>query len=238
MDRIDIISGALGKGFGTMGGYIAGSDVLIDMIRSLARGFIFTTAQPPATMAGAKAAIDFQYHHPLDRVRLHRTVRAVKKRLQQERLPVLPNQSHIIPLMIGDAEKAKAAADILFDEYGIYVQPINRPSVPAGQERLRISPTAAHTAEDQDKLVSALVDIWRRLQLRKLEHWQVDSRDFAEADCDSPIWTDAQLRLSDAPSGHVHTPVLQQRILPPLPKYLEDTRLGWVDQVQRSEAAR
>lgn len=222
VDRIDIVSGALGKGFGTMGGYIAGSTALVDMIRSLALGFIFTTAQPPATMAGAKAAIDFQYNHSTDRIKLQRVVRAVKERLHRYGLPVLPNQSHIIPLMIGDAEKTKAAADILFHEYGIYVQPINTPSVPVGQERLRISPTAAHTPEDQDKLVGALVEIWQRLRLRKLQQWQVESLDFAAGSlATTPIWTDAQL------SGTRGLPESSRRLLCPVPNQLEDTRIGW-----------
>ena len=102
------------------------------MIRSLASGFIFTTAQAPATMAGAKAAVDFQYDHLTDRTRLQRVVRAVKERLHQCGHSVLPNQSHIFPLMIGEAEKTKAADDILFHEYGIYVQPINTPKPPGG----------------------------------------------------------------------------------------------------------
>lgn len=222
VDRIDIVSGALGKGFGTMGGYVAGSTALIDMIRSLAPGFIFTTAQPPATMAGAKAAVDFQYDHLTDRIKLQRVVRAVKERLHQCGLPVLPNQSHIIPLMIGDAEKTKTAGDILFHEYGIYVQPINTPSVPVGQERLRISPTAAHTPEDQDKLVGALVEIWQRLRLRKLQHWQAESMEFAAGSlATNHIWTDAQLSdTRDIPRASRQLPY-------PVSGRLEDTRIGW-----------
>lgn len=159
MDRVDIIVGALGKGFGTMGGYVAGSSALADMIRSLSTGFIFTTAQPPATMAGAKAAIDFQSENPSARMELQRNVRNVKRELRSRGLPVLPNQSHIVPLLVGDSEKCKQAADILFDDYDIYVQPINTPSVPVGQERLRISPTASHSKQQQEKLVDALSEI-------------------------------------------------------------------------------
>jgi 5-aminolevulinate synthase len=222
MDRVDIISGALGKGFGTMGGYVTGSTAFIDMIRSLALGFIFTTAQPPPIMAGAKAAIDFQYNRLTDRVKLQRVARAVKERLNQNSLPILPNQSHIIPLMIGDAEMTKAAADILFHEYGIYVQPINTPSVPVGQERLRISPTAAHTLEDQEKLVGALVEIWQRLRLRKLQDWEAESLDFAVgSQATTPTWTVTQL------SDTTDFPETSRQLSYPIPNHLEDTRLGW-----------
>lgn len=192
MDRVDIISGALGKAFGTMGGYIAGSRSMVDLIRSLAPGFIFTTSNPPATMAGATAAIDYQYRYPKDRLQLQRNVRAIKCQLQKRGFPVLPNASHLVPLMIGDAGKAKLASDMLFDDFGIYVQPINHPTVPVGQERLRISPTASHTATDQQLLIAALEDVWTRLGLRKIgdapESWQVTKRV-------SSLWSDSQLHL-------------------------------------------
>ncbi|KAL9024520.1 MAG: hypothetical protein Q9196_006457 [Gyalolechia fulgens] len=202
VDRIDIITGALGKGFGTMGGYITGSHAFIDMIRSVSRGFIFTTAAPPATMAGARAAIDFQRHKPQDRMQLQRNVRAVKARLLQHGLPVLPNRSHIVPLMVGDSGKCKTAADILFDEFDIYVQPINSPSVAVGQERLRISPTAAHTQSHQDHLINALVQTWGRLGLDRLEDWKARSvngsvsEGWGDADASDPVWTDEQLGIS------------------------------------------
>lgn len=193
MDRVDIISGALGKAFGTMGGYIASSNALTDLVRSTAPGFIFTTSMPPATMAGARAAIDYQYQFPQGRLQLQRNVRAVKRQLQRRGFPVLANGSHIIPLMIGDAEKAKVASDMLFDEFGIYVQPINSPTVPVGQERLRISPSSSHTAIDQQLLVSALETVWGRLRLRKCcdapPSWDI-AKDV------SPLWTDAQLNIS------------------------------------------
>lgn len=192
MDRIDIISGALGKAFGTMGGYIAGSSSLVDLVRSVAPGFIFTTSMPPAVMAGAKASIDYQYSFPQGRLQLQRNVRAVKAQLQERGFPVMSNGSHIVPLMIGSAEKAKLASDMLFDEFGIYVQPINSPTVPVGQERLRISPTSSHTATDQRHLISALEKVWDRLQLRKARDapssWDVDKPV-------SPLWTDAQLGI-------------------------------------------
>ena len=235
MDRIDIISGALGKGFGTMGGYIAGSESFVDMVRSLSRGFIFTTAPPPATMVGAQAAIEFQRDNSQDRMQLQRNVRAVKLKLRQHALPVLPNQSHIVPLMVGDAEKCKAAADILFDEFGIYVQPINSPSVAVGQERLRISPTAAHTQAHQDHLVEALVQIWKRLGLRKIDDWRrgVDglvSEGWEERVTATPIWTNSQLGIVIPDSQQQkETPMSPSMRLstPSRVEQLEDTRIGW-----------
>ena len=198
LDRVDIVSGALGKGFGTMGGYIAGSESFIDVVRSLSRGFIFATAPPPANMAGAQAAIEFQRDNPQDRMQLQRNVRAVKLRLREHALPVLPNQSHVVPLMVGDSEKCKEAADILFDDFSIYVQPINSPSVAVGQERLRISPTAAHTQAHQDHLLKALVQIWNRLGLKYIEDWRRGTdgsvnEGWEEQVAATPIWTDSQL---------------------------------------------
>ncbi len=235
LDRIDIVSGALGKGFGTMGCYIAGSKSLVDLIRSLSRGFIFTTAPPPATMAGAQAAIEYQRDNPQDRMQLQRNVRAVKLRLREHALPVLPNQSHIIPLMVGDSEKCKAAADILFDKFGIYVQPINTPSVATGQERLRISPTAAHSQAHQDHLVGALVEIWDKLGLRRIQDWRrgIDgftNEGWEEQVTATPIWTDSQLGIAKFDGQHQkETPLSPSLRLPPsrMLKQLEDTRIGW-----------
>lgn len=235
VDRIDIISGALGKGFGTMGGYIAGSASLIDMIRSLSRGFIFTTAPPPATMAGAQTAIEFQRENPQDRMRLQRHVRAVKDKLRLHGLPVLPNRSHIVPLMVGDAANCKAAADILFDEFDIYVQPINSPSVAVGQERLRISPTAAHTESHQDRLIEALVQIWHRLGLDGIEQWRTEAdgsvrEGWEDMDALEPVWTDAQLGISVAggrEEGRVYSSLSKETYPMPATEHLEDTRMGW-----------
>lgn len=212
MDRVDIISGALGKAFGTMGGYIAGSSSVIDLIRSLAPGFIFTTSTPPATMAGAQAAVDYQYRNPKDRLQLQRNVQAVKRQLQRRGFPVLPNSSHLVPLMIGDAGKAKLASDMLFEDFGIYVQPINYPTVPVGQERLRISPTASHTAIDQQLLIAALEDVWTRLGLRKIadapESWEVNKSV-------PPLWSDVQLHIRpyDFDVGSVPPQRLQDTML-------------------------
>ncbi|PLB38218.1 5-aminolevulinate synthase [Aspergillus candidus] len=222
MDRIDIFAGALGKGFGTMGGYVAGSAALIDMIRSVSSGFIFTTAQPPPIMAGAKAAIDFQRRNPQSRMELQRNVRAVKKAFREHGLPVLPNQSHIVPLMVGDSAKCQQVADILFDEYQIYAQPINNPSVPRGQERLRISPTASHTPAQQQHLLSSVVEVWGRLGLPTLRDWERDVDGKVKLDWDparvgSPVWSNKQLDV--APRELLFDPSTSSVTL-------EDTRLG------------
>lgn len=160
MDRIDIISGALGKGFGTMGGYIAGPGELVDAVRSLSKGFIFTTSMPPVLTAGARAGIEHQMTHPHDRARLQHRALSLKRELQKHGFPVIPNGSHIVPLLVGDAKSCRLAADMLFGDFGVYVQPINAPSTVVGLERLQISPTGAHTQEHQDWLVQALLSIW------------------------------------------------------------------------------
>lgn len=221
MDRVDIISGALGKAFGTMGGYIAGSSALVDLVRSVAPGFIFTTSMPPAVMAGAKAAIDYQSAFSQGRLQLQQNVRAVKCQLRERGFPVLANASHIVPLMIGDAEKAKLASDMLFEEFGIYVQPINSPTVPVGQERLRISPTSSHTAADQQLLISALETVWERFQLKKRGDCP-SSWDLTEHV--SPLWTDAQLGIV---KNHVRDHMKDHRstLLSLPPQRLQDTLL-------------
>ncbi|KAF2148177.1 tetrapyrrole biosynthesis, 5-aminolevulinic acid synthase [Myriangium duriaei CBS 260.36] len=198
LDRIDVISGALGKGYGTMGGYIAGSEQLIDTVRSFSHGFIFTTALPPALLAGARAAIDFQVQYPQERMQLRRNVRQLKAQLRELGFPVIENGSHIVPLVVGDAELCKRAADMLFDEFRIYVQPINAPSTAVGEERLRIAPTARHTAEHQEYLVNALLSVWKSLSLKWIHDWRRESsrlfhrREFSAI---PPLWTDKQLEI-------------------------------------------
>lgn len=200
MDRIDIITGTLGKAWGCVGGYIAGSAVLVDMIRSLAPGFIFTTSLPPATMAGARAAIEYQASFQGDRTLQQLHTRAVKDALEAKDIPVIPNPSHIVPLLVGDAELAKKASDMLLSDHGIYVQAINYPTVPRGEERLRITPTPGHTQEFRDELVTALEDVWERLDLKRISDWKavggfvgvgVENSEPVE-----PLWTDEQLGLS------------------------------------------
>ncbi|KAJ6164452.1 hypothetical protein N7470_003124 [Penicillium chermesinum] len=201
MDRIDIITGTLGKAYGCVGGYIAGSANLVDTIRSLAPGFIFTTSLPPATMAGADAAIQYQSQQPRDRVLQQLHTRAVKSALKELDIPVIPNPSHIVPLLVGNAEVAKQASDKLLEEHGIYVQAINYPTVPRGEERLRITPTPGHTKELRDHLVKAVDAVWKDLGIKRTSDWQSVGGfvgvgvEGAEA-ANQPIWEDSHLGLS------------------------------------------
>lgn len=204
MDRIDIITGTLGKAYGCVGGYIAGSTRFIDMIRSLAPGFIFTTSLPPATMAGARAAIEYQMAYDGDRRLQQLHTRAVKEGLAARDIPVIPNPSHIVPILVGDAELAKQASDMLLHDHDIYVQSINYPTVPVGQERLRITPTPGHVREYRDRLLHAVDSIWTELGIRRTSDWArevpggflgVGAPHAAEND---PLWTDDQLGITEA----------------------------------------
>jgi 5-aminolevulinate synthase len=165
MDRVDIIQGTLGKAFGVMGGYIAGSTSVIDFVRSFASGFIFSTALPPALAAGACASIKHLKASNVERDGQRARVRQLRKRLEEMGIPHLRNESHIVPVIVGDAHKCKLISDILLEDYGIYVQPINYPTVPEGTERLRITPGPCHTAEDIDALATAIGHIWSQCAL-------------------------------------------------------------------------
>ncbi|MBO6900852.1 MAG: 5-aminolevulinate synthase [Rhizobiaceae bacterium] len=167
MNRITVIEGTLGKAFGVIGGYITGSAKLIDFIRSYASGFIFTTALPPAVAAGAIASIKHLKTSDIERTRHKERVAAVRARLDAIGIPYMPNPSHIVPVMVGDASKCKWISDILLAEHGIYVQPINYPTVPRKTERLRITPTPLHSDADIDKLVSALSTLWSQCALAR-----------------------------------------------------------------------
>ena len=167
MDRIDVIEGTLGKAFGVIGGYITGSARLIDFVRSYASGFIFTTALPPAVAAGAIASIRHLKTSDIERMRHRERVAKVRARLDAIGIPYMPNPSHIVPVMVGDAAKCKWISDILLDEHGIYVQPINYPTVPRKTERLRITPTPLHTDADIDHLVGALSGLWSQCALAR-----------------------------------------------------------------------
>jgi 5-aminolevulinate synthase len=156
MARIDIINGTLAKGFGVMGGYIAASRDICDAIRSFAPGFIFTTSVAPAVAAGALASIRHLKTSNVERTAHQERARTLKRKLKNAGLPVLDNPSHIVPVMIGDPVHTKQVSDLLFEQHGIYVQPINYPTVPRGTERLRFTPTPLHTDADMDKLVHAL----------------------------------------------------------------------------------
>ncbi len=165
MDRIDVIEGTLAKAFGCLGGYIAGSANLIDAVRSYAPSFIFTTALPPAICAAATAAIRHLKASDWQRERHQERAARVKMVLSAAGLPVLLSNSHIVPVIVGDAERCKLASDLLLRHHGIYIQPINYPTVPKGTERLRITPTPCHDDGLIDALAEALVDVWNRLDL-------------------------------------------------------------------------
>ena len=165
MGRIDVIEGTLAKAFGCLGGYIAGSATLIDAVRSYAPGFIFTTALPPAICAAATAAIRHLKSSSFERERHQERAARVKAVLAAVGLPVMPSDTHIVPVLIGDPEKCKQATDLLLAEHGIYIQPINYPTVPKGRERLRITPSPYHDDALIDALAEALIDVWERLAL-------------------------------------------------------------------------
>lgn len=167
MDRLTVIEGTLGKAFGVLGGYIAASEALCDFIRSFASGFIFTTALPPAVAAGARAAVQHLKVSEMERQRQQRNVRVVRRKLADLGIPTLDNPSHIVPVMVGDPVKCKRISDWLMDVHGIYVQPINYPTVPKGSERLRLTPSPVHTDGDIDRLVQALSEIWSECALHR-----------------------------------------------------------------------
>ena len=167
MDRITVIEGTLGKAYGVMGGYIAASSALCDFVRSFASGFIFSTALPPALAAGAQASVAHLKASQTERDQHQARVAQVRRRLSAIGIPTLDNPSHIIPVMVGDAKKAKRISDWLMEHHGIYVQPINYPTVPVGTERLRITPSPVHSDADVDKLVSALSEIWSMCELAR-----------------------------------------------------------------------
>jgi 5-aminolevulinate synthase len=165
--RLTVIEGTLGKAFGVVGGYIAASNALCDFVRSFASGFIFTTSLPPAVAAGARASVTHLKRSQMERAHQRRNVAKVRAMLDDAGIPHLVNQSHIIPVMIKDPVKCRFISDILLDDFGIYVQPINYPTVPKGTERLRITPSPVHTDADMGDLVSALSMLWRRCALAR-----------------------------------------------------------------------
>ncbi|MEO5587782.1 MAG: 5-aminolevulinate synthase [Novosphingobium sp.] len=166
-DRITIIEGTLGKAFGVMGGYIATDSKIIDVIRSYAPGFIFTTSLSPVLVAGVLASVRHLKASSVEREGQQAAAALLKQLFREAGLPVMDSTTHIVPLMVGDPVKAKQISDILLAEYGVYVQPINFPTVPRGTERLRFTPGPSHTAEMMQELTEALVEIWDRLELRE-----------------------------------------------------------------------
>ncbi len=165
--RITLIEGTLGKAFGVMGGYVAADRRIIDVIRSYAPGFIFTTSLAPVLVAGVLAAVRHLKGSNEEREAQQKAAATLKTLLREAGLPVMDSVTHIVPLMVGDPVRAKQISDILLAEYGVYVQPINYPTVPRGTERLRFTPGPAHSVAMMQELTAALVEIWSRLELRR-----------------------------------------------------------------------
>lgn len=207
----------MGKAYGVVGGYIAGSAELIDVIRSYAPGFIFTTSLPPAIVSASQTSIAYQKHYLGDRRLQQLNVRALKERFAAMDIPVVPNPSHIVPVLVGDAALAKAASDMLLTDHGIYVQSINYPTVPVGEERLRITPTPGHTVAQLEHLLSATDSVFKTLGIKRTSEWEAlasasagveegvsDATTHAKAiqallssGDSTPLWTEEQLGLKD-----------------------------------------
>jgi 5-aminolevulinate synthase len=166
MHRLTIIQGTLAKAFGVVGGYIAGSSAMCDFVRSYGNGFIFSSAMPPSVAAGALASVRFLKQHNEIRERHQERAATLKRRLRQAGFPVMPSQSHIVPVLVGDPVLCKEATDLLLSDHAIYVQPINYPTVSRGTERLRFTPTPLHDDSEMDRLIVAMEDVWHRLRIR------------------------------------------------------------------------
>ena len=166
MHRLTVIQGTLAKAVGVVGGYIAASAAVCDVLRSYGSGFIFSSSLPPSVAAGARASVHFLKQHPELRDRHQERAATLKRRLREIGLPVMPSISHIVPVLVGDAVLCKQASDALLDRHGVYVQAINFPTVERGTERLRFTPTPLHSDQDIDHLVAAMQDVWSRLGLR------------------------------------------------------------------------
>ncbi len=165
--RLTVIEGTLAKGFGVVGGYIAGSAALCDFVRSFASGFIFSSALPPMAAAGALASVRHLRASGVERAAHAERVATLRRRLDEEGLPHVHNPSHIVPVIVGDPVRCRALSDQLLHDHDIYVQPINYPTVPRGSERLRITPTPLHGDNEIEALVSALSTAWSKLELRR-----------------------------------------------------------------------
>jgi 5-aminolevulinate synthase len=168
MDQIDICEGTLGKAFGVMGGYIAADTVIVDAIRSYAGGFIFTTSLPPALTAGAAASVRYLKAHNEVRIAHQERAATLKRMMVEASLPIMPSTSHIVPVLVGDPVHCKLVSDLLLSDYGVYVQPINYPTVARGTERLRFTPTPFHTDEMMRDLVNALSKLWAHCNVARL----------------------------------------------------------------------
>ena len=172
MARIDVIEGTLAKAFGTLGGYIAGHSAVVDAVRSHAPGFIFTTALPPAVAAATTASIAHLKKSDAERTGQRAAVAVTKAALREAGLPLLATETHIVPVTVGDPDLCKQASDLLLEEHGIYIQPINYPTVARDTERLRITPTPAHDARLIGQLADALVAVWQELDLPRAGDYQ------------------------------------------------------------------
>ena len=166
MHRITVIQGTLAKAFGVVGGYIAGSAVMCDFVRSYGNGFIFSSSMPPAVAAGALASVRHLKAHNDVRERHQERAATLKRRFAEAGIPLIDSVSHIVPVLVGDPVLCKQASDELIERHGVYVQPINYPTVDRGTERLRFTPTPLHTDADMDHLVASVQEIWRRLRLK------------------------------------------------------------------------
>jgi len=186
MHRLDIIEGTLAKGFGVIGGYIAASEAICDAVRSFAPAFIFSTALPPAVCAAAAQSVRLAKSRPELRMAHQRQAWLTKHALMKAGLPVLPNMSHIVPVMVRDAQLCKAASDLLMSRHGIYIQPINYPTVPRGAERLRITPTPHHGDAHIAHLVEAMVDVWSTLRIPFVQAGDVEAPFANDAACTYP----------------------------------------------------
>ena len=167
MDRVDIIEGTLGKAFGLMGGYITASKNIVDCVRSFAAGFIFTTSLSPTITAGALASVRHLKNSTIEREVHQERAATLKIKMREAGLPVMPSNSHIVPLLVGDPIICKQVSDMLLNEYGIYVQPINYPTVPRGTERLRFAPNPLHNDDMMEHLVTSLKAVWLKLKIDK-----------------------------------------------------------------------
>lgn len=215
MDRVDMITGTLGKSFGVVGGYLAADKNLIDWIRSFAPGFIFTTSLPPAVMSGLSTSIRIVRKNIEDRVNQQKNVRYVKQQFKEIGIPVIPNPSHIVPLLVGNAADAKKASDALLDKYKIYVQAINFPTVSTGEERLRITPSPHHDKEVCDQLIESVDQLWNELNLKRVNDWEnIGGHCGVGSVSQNPLenlWTEEFLQLTNKDlNPNVLNPVIEQ----------------------------
>ncbi|KZT72662.1 5-aminolevulinic acid synthase [Daedalea quercina L-15889] len=216
MDRIDIITGTLGKAYGAIGGYIAGSADFVDMIRSYASGFIFTTSLPPSNMAGARASISYQKEFLGDRRLMQINVRELKSRFEALDIPVVPGPSHIVPVLIGDPTLARLASDTLLEKHNVYVQAINYPTVARGEERLRFTVTPGHNIEQIARLAKAVNQTFTELGIKRTSVWKAEGGragvGMPNAKRVEPIWTDEQLGLVDGTAPKLLKPGQQRPV--------------------------